>query len=281
MSERRVEDCWLELEGRRVFFRRLPEGPEAGDCPPLLLLHGISCCAETWQPLVAELARRPDAPAVLVPELPAHGRSEPPERILGIGDLADWTERLRERLEVPAADVMGHSMGGQIALALADRYAERVRRLVLLGPTTGGKHVSTLRNLTGLTADSLLEPLPYNRLLLKVFWRMGPPRYLLTVREMQRDDAFRHARGLRSPTLLLQGTKDAIVPKRVGKELARTLPRAYYVQIPGAAHAAQFSHPDATADAVLRFLRQPLGSLFPGRGKDGDAGAVNVDAKVE
>lgn len=263
MTERRAEDCWLELEGRRVFLRRLPAGPEAEERPSLLLLHGISCCAGTWQPLVTELARRPDAPAVLVPELPAHGRSERPDRILGISDFAGWTERLLRRLEVPTVDAMGHSMGCQVALALAGAYPERVRRLVLLGPTTGRKHASTLRNLVGLTADSLIEPLPYNLLLLRTFFRMGPPRYLLTVREMQRDDAFQHAREIRRPALVLQGTRDAIVPKRVGQELARTLPHSPYAQIAGAAHAAQFSHPAATANAVLDFLNGDFNSLSP------------------
>src|SRR4051794_35243801 len=97
--------------------------------------------------------------------------------------FADWTKRLLSRIGMPSVDLFGHSMGCQVGLALAQSCPERVRRLALLGPTTGGRHVSTLRSFVGLVADSTREPLPYNLLLLRMFLRMGPPRYLLTVRE--------------------------------------------------------------------------------------------------
>jgi pimeloyl-ACP methyl ester carboxylesterase len=151
-------------------------------------------------------------------------------------------------------DVMGHSMGCQVALALAQKHPERVRRIVLLGATTGARHVSTLRNLAGLMGDSLREPLSYNLLLTRVFWRMGPLRYLLTVGKMQRDDAFRRAAAVAAPALVLQGARDRIVPKHVAQGLAKALPCAAYARVPGAAHAAQYSHPEETAALVLRFL---------------------------
>jgi 2-hydroxy-6-oxonona-2,4-dienedioate hydrolase len=256
MGAHTTTEHWLEIDGWRVFYRSLPAGPAAGSGPPLLLVHGISCCTETWAPFVAALAKRPEAPALIVPDLPAHGRSAKPARLLGMADYAAWAARLLERLEVPSVDVMGHSMGCQVALALADAYPERVRRVALLGPTTGGRHVSALRNFAGLLADSTREPLSYSLRLQGVFLRMGPPRYLLTVREMQRDDAFAHARLVTAPTLVLQGTRDAIVPKDVARDLAGVLRCSKYVQLPGAAHAAQYSHPEMTADAVLAFLAQ-------------------------
>ncbi|MCC2667717.1 MAG: hypothetical protein K0Q72_188, partial [Armatimonadetes bacterium] len=161
-----------------------------------------------------------------------------------------------EQLELPRADVMGHSMGGQIALTLAHRHPESVRRLVLLGPTTGARHVSAFRNFVGLLRDSTREPFAYNQLLQTVFWRMGPRRYLRTVREMQADDAFVHARQVSFPALVLQGERDAIIPEHVAKDLAETLSRGAYAQIGGAAHAAQFTHPALTAEHALRFLHR-------------------------
>lgn len=254
MTQRRTKEHCLELEGRRVFYRTLPAGSAGAGRTPLLLVHGISCCTQTWEPFLRVVVRREDAPGLIVPDLPAHGRSAKPARLLGMADYAGWTERLLSRLEVGSVDVMGHSMGCQVALALADLHPERVRRLVLLGPTTGGKHVSTLRNFTGLLADSTRERLTYNLLLLGVFLRMGPPRYLLTIREMQRDDAFEHARHVEAPALVLQGSRDLIVPKRVGRKLASALCCGTYAEVPRAPHAAQFSHPELTAEAALGFL---------------------------
>jgi pimeloyl-ACP methyl ester carboxylesterase len=252
MPERCASGEWLEVDGRRVFYRRLPAGPETSG-PPLLLIHGISCCTETWAPFVKALSGGPEAPEVLVPDLPAHGRSERPARLLGMADYAGWALRLLDRMNVPRVDLMGHSMGCQVALALAQKQPERVRRIALLGATTGGRHVSTLRNLAGLMGDTFREPLSYNLLLTRMFWRMGPLRYLLTVREMQRDDAFRRAAAVTAPALVLQGARDLIVPKHVAEGLAKALPRAVYARVPGAAHAAQFSHPEETADLLLRF----------------------------
>ena len=265
MTERVATDHWLEVDGRPVYCRLLPAGPDGRGRTPLLLVHGISCCIRTWEPFLRVLALREDAPPVIVPDLPAHGRSRKPDRYLDMDGFAEWITQLLRQLEIPIADVMGHSMGGQVAIALAQRHPELVRRLVLLGPTTGARHVSTLRNFLGLLADSNRESPSYNLLLQGVFWRMGPHRYLRTIRAMQRDDAFARAREIMAPTLVLQGEGDAIVPKRVGQELAEALPCAEYAQVAGAAHAAQFSHPEVTADRVLAFCGGAEGVSGPGR----------------
>lgn len=250
---RQPEDHWTKLDDQRIFYRTLAAGPESADLPPLLLIHGISCCTGTWAPLVQELAQRDQAPSLIVPDLPAHGGTYRPDHVLGMTEFASWMEWLLQRLTPGPVDVMGHSMGCQVALALADQYPERVRRLVLLGPTLGGQHVSALRDFVGLLGDSTREPLSYNLLLTRMFWRMGPLRYLLTVRKMQQDDAFAHAARITAPTLVLQGERDAIIPKHTAKELARVLPNSEYAQVAGA-HASQYSHPAVTADCLLAFL---------------------------
>lgn len=252
---RQPQDHWVELAGRRVFYRTVAACGDAGAAPPLLLIHGISCCTGTWAPFLEELGRRSDAPALIVPDLPAHGESARPSSVLGMPELASWVEALLQEMGAGPVDVMGHSMGCQVALALADQHPERVRRVVLLGPTTGGKHVSALRNLAGLLADSRREPPLYNRLLTRIFWRMGPLHYLRTAYAMQQDDAFVHAARIQAPTLVMQGERDAIIPRRAAQELVEVLPVAEYARIAGA-HASQYSHPVPTADRVLAFIRR-------------------------
>jgi pimeloyl-ACP methyl ester carboxylesterase len=253
MAGRRAAEQWLDLDGRRAFCRTVPPGPAAGDRPPLVLMHGVCCRSETWQPFVQALARCDNAPALVVPDLPAHGRSAAPRRIFGMDDYARWIERLLCRLSVGRVDLMGHSMGCQVALAVADQQPERVRRIVLLGPTTG--RVSTLRYGLGLLADLPREGVALNVLLLGAFVKTGPLRYLMTVREMQRDDSLHRARRIRIPTLVLQGSRDTVIPRAAAKQLARAICDGDYAMVPGATHAAQFSRPDATAQAVLGFLR--------------------------
>lgn len=255
MVDDRTSERWSEVDGRRVFHRRLPGGPAAQAQRPLLLVHGISCCTGTWAPFVAELARRPDRPALLVPDLPAHGRSQAPAGALGIDEHAAWLLRFLDGLGVGAVDVMGQSMGGQVAIALAQRAPARIGRAVLLGSTVGARHASTPRIGAGLLVDSLREPPSYSLQIAAVFVRMGPLRYVRTVRLMQAHDAFAAAREVVAPTLVLQGARDVIIPMRVGRALARTLPSGSHDTIAGAPHAAQYSDPPRTADRVLAFLR--------------------------
>lgn len=255
MTARQTTEHWMELDGLRVFHRGVASGPEGAAQRPLLLIHGISCCTGTWAPFVDELATRADAPAILVPDLPAHDRSQASPQPLGIDDHADWLVRFLDRLGVATVDIMGHSMGGQIAVALAGRARGRVRRAVLLGSTVGARNASTPRIGAGLLLDSLLEPPAYSLQIARVFWRLGIRRYLQTARAMQQHDAFVAAREVPCPTLVLQGSRDAIIPKRAGEGLARALPYGTYGVVPGAPHAAQYSDPPRTADRVLAFLR--------------------------
>src|SRR4051812_44140308 len=100
MSGRHAEDHRLELDGLPVHYRRLPAGPAAAG-PPLLLLHGISCCTRTWEPFLEALACCPGAPAAIVPDLPAHGGSGRPRAVLGMAAFAEWTGRFLDRIEAP------------------------------------------------------------------------------------------------------------------------------------------------------------------------------------
>jgi pimeloyl-ACP methyl ester carboxylesterase len=56
------------------------------------------------------------------------------------------------------------------------------------------------------------------------------------------------------PTLILWGSEDRLVPVRLGRRLARTLPRAELVVLPGVGHVPQFEAPEGTRDRILRFL---------------------------
>ena len=118
--------------------------------PPVLLLHGFLGRGADWAPASERLA---ETRRVMAPDLPGHGRGG--DWGLGTGDWGhaaealdvavprrgsmQWAaDRLAARLEAPA-DVVGYSMGGRLALVLALRHPECVRRLVLLSASPGLK----------------------------------------------------------------------------------------------------------------------------------------------
>jgi 2-succinyl-6-hydroxy-2,4-cyclohexadiene-1-carboxylate synthase len=109
---------------------------KAGDGPPLLLLHGFTGSAAGWGPLAAAWA--PFFTTLSV-DLPGHGRSASPAEVAAYtmaATVADLVAVL-DRKGIPRAHVLGYSMGGRVALALAVAHPERIGALVLESASPG------------------------------------------------------------------------------------------------------------------------------------------------
>ena len=136
------------VHGYRRAFVRVGEGPV------LLLLHGIGDSSWTWRDVVTALAR--DF-TVIAPDLLGHGRSDKPRADYSVAAYANGMRDLLGVLGVERATVVGHSLGGGVAMQFAYQYPERVDRLVLV--STGGvarECNPALRLVSMPGADSLL-----------------------------------------------------------------------------------------------------------------------------
>jgi pimeloyl-ACP methyl ester carboxylesterase len=111
---------------RRAFIK-------AGSGPALLLIHGIGDNADSWEDVLPELA---EEFTVIAPDLLGHGESDKPRADYSIGAYANAMRDLLSVLDVDRVTVMGHSLGGGVAMQFAYQYPERCERLVLVG--TGG-----------------------------------------------------------------------------------------------------------------------------------------------
>src|SRR3954470_2022416 len=100
----------------------------AGEGPPLLLVHGLGGAASNWTELAPLLLRRH---RVLVPDLPGHGGSSALPGVSGLEPFADRVALVAEREGMLPAPVVGHSLGGMVALRLALRRPQDVTALVL------------------------------------------------------------------------------------------------------------------------------------------------------
>jgi len=266
------EERFAELRGWRVRYL------VAGEGDPLLLVHGLGGSAANWVALVPLLlpGRR-----LLVPDLPGHGGSSPLPAAPSLNGFAD---RIGLLLDGPTA-VVGHSLGGAIALRLAIRWPELVNRLVLAG--AAGISSGTRRARYGLAITALLKPgrriAPHRRLVgrsaaLKtlVFGRwgaadppalpaevaeaflVGPERHTDTASAAQalvRDDPRPDLDRVRCPTLLLWGARDNQLPVSDAFEYARRL-RAPLRVIADCGHLLIGERPDACADAIASFLNE-------------------------
>lgn len=245
--------AWISVAGRTTRCRRLE--PASGGTS-ILLVHGIACSSAAYRPMLAHLAAQPERERVFAPDMPGYGRSRGPRRALGVTELAAWMLEFLDAVGVERVHVVGHSMGCQVALALARQAPGRVASAALVGPTTGAHGQSLLRYAVGLAADSVVETSAWNLTLLHMWRQMGLWRYAATLPSMLRDHPIALAEQVRCPVLVIRGARDAIVPDRVARRLADALPHGRLVHIPRVAHAAQFSRPAEVCAELRPFWRR-------------------------
>ena len=259
--------------GRRLFVR------EYGSGAPVLLLHGFTGCGESMERAAA--ACPPDTRRIFV-DLLGHGRSDAPQDadVWSMERCASDLVAVLDALEVPAATVLGYSMGARIALGLALWRPERVARLVLVGARAGiadpevrAARVRDDERLARRIEGEGIEAFVDHWMALPVFAsqaRLGEEalRAARAQRLRNRPEALaRSLRGMgvgaqpslhdalpgvRAPTLLVTGAEDTRFGE-AARELASLLPNARHVVLPEAGHAAHLENPRAFAQALRAF----------------------------
>src|SRR3954454_15866359 len=130
-------------------------GPIDGSKPVLLLVHGIGQDSSTWRPVIHELARDH---VVIAPDLLGHGDSDKPRADYAVGAYACGLRDLLTVLGVDRVTVVGHSLGGGVAMQFAYQFPERCERLVLVSSGGAGREVHPLLRLASLPGAELVMP---------------------------------------------------------------------------------------------------------------------------
>jgi pimeloyl-ACP methyl ester carboxylesterase len=268
------EERFAEVRGSSLRYLVCGEGQ------PLVLVHGLGGAASNWLALAPLLLR---GRRLLVPELPGHGGSEPLPAARNLNGYADSLAALVEREGFSPAAVVGHSLGGAIALRLAIRRPEGISGLVLAG--AAGISSGTRSARYALTITGILKPgrriAPHRRLVARsavlkslVFGRWGaadpqalsaevvdaflsgPARHTDTVsaaKALVRDDPRPDLDRVQCPSLVLWGARDNQLPIGDAFDYARRL-RGRLRVIADCGHLLIGERPDACADAIESFL---------------------------
>ena len=109
----------------------LDTAPGRTDLPAVLLVHGWAGCTTDFRPL---LERVGDERRWVAFDFPGCGESDKPDIHYSITGMAEFVEAVRAALGAETVDLVGHSLGGQVAVHYAVRYPDRVRRLALIDP---------------------------------------------------------------------------------------------------------------------------------------------------
>lgn len=136
----------VALHGRAVSYF------EAGSGPVLLLIHGMAGTCENWRAVIEPLAARH---TVIAPDLPGHGSSAPSGGDYSLGALAAGLRDLLVALGHDRATLVGHSLGGGIAMQFAYQFPEATERLVLVSSGGLGPEVSPILRAAALPGADL------------------------------------------------------------------------------------------------------------------------------
>ncbi len=226
---------------------------QAGTGPPLLLLHGYAGSAHWWVRNIAALAR---THTVFALDLPGFGASRMPGRYTfarTVELLAAWMEAN----SIGCADVVGHSMGGQIAMLLAAAHTGRVRRLVLIAPA-GIPFTTDLLRTAGRAFGSRMASDPrFTPIVMGGAISTSPRILWQAVRQIRDIDVRSLVRSLTVPTLILWGTRDRLLPVENAATLSAAIARAQVTIVPDASHILFFEQAGRVNEAILSFLAQP------------------------
>lgn len=273
MAAARVEARFETIEGLRVRYVR------AGSGAAVVLLHGLASSIYSWKDVLPALARDHD---VIALDLPGFGGSDQPADL----DAAVYPRivlGLMDRLGVARASLVGHSLGGAVAVTVAGETRQRVERLALLdaaGFNLAPADRPTLLRLAAAVPAGVLERLPTRPLLLRIGLRqvfhdpafVTPERFDEYLAPLQRPGAMTAIRSLlvssfasaadfakqaaeiRVPTLVVWGADDAWVAPSHADLFAAAIPGARKVMLPDCGHMPQEEKPADVIALLWDFL---------------------------
>lgn len=286
----------IDLHGHRAVYRT------AGSGPPVVLIHGMINSSRHWEAVARRLA---GSHRVIAPDLIGHGDSATPRGDYSLGAHAASIRDLLAALGVESATIVGHSLGGGVAMQFFYQFPQRTERLVLISSGGLGQEVSPLLRGAAVPGSAALLRLATRPRLVgalaaggsnlrargnsggvylqAIARALGPLQepgsqraFLQTLRAVidihgQRVSARDRLYLLgEMPTLIVWGGRDRTIPSRHGEEAAEAIPNCRFETLPRAAHFPNIEDPEALAAVLGDFLA----TTSPHRIEDSDWGAA-------
>lgn len=274
------EEWEIVLHGRRAVYRI------AGEGPAVVLVHGMLNSSSHWHDVARTLARDH---TVLAPDLIGHGDSAAPRGDYSLGAHAAAIRDLMAAVGIERATLVGHSLGGGVAMQFFYQFPQRVQRLALVSSGGLGREVSPLLRTAALPGVSGLLSLTINPRLLgavraagttmrergmqkgeylhALARALGPLQsagareaFLQTLRSVidvrgQRVSATDRLYLLETmPTLIVWGERDRTIPIEHGRRAHEAIPGSTFRTLPHAAHFPNLEDPDGLAQLLLEFM---------------------------
>jgi pimeloyl-ACP methyl ester carboxylesterase len=279
----------IVLHGHRVSYR------QAGWGPVIVLIHGITGSSDTWLDTIEELSEHH---TVVAPDMLGHGESAKPRGDYSLGAYASGIRDLLAALGHDRASVVGHSLGGGVAMQMAYQFPERVERLVLVSSGGLGREVNILLRAAALPGSEFVLPLLTARPIVNLTnavagvvgglgMRPGADleeiwRGFSSLSDVEARAAFIHTlRGIidpggqrvsatdrlylaaEMPSLIVWGERDPVIPFRHGLRANEAMPGSRLVSFPNAGHFPHRDNPRRFTRALLDFMEETDPAVLP------------------
>jgi pimeloyl-ACP methyl ester carboxylesterase len=260
----------------------------AGEGPAILLIHGIGDNSTTWEGVHAQLAQRF---TVIAPDLLGHGKSDKPRADYSVAAYANGMRDLLSVLDIERVTIVGHSLGGGVAMQFAYQFPQLVERLILVGAGGVTKDVNFVLRLASLPMGSEAIALLRLPLVLPAVQVAGKivgktlgttalghdlPNMLRVLNDLPEPTASAaFSRTLRAvvdwrgqivtmldrcylteaiPVQIIWGTRDAVVPVRHATMAHAAMPGSRLEIFEGSGHFPFHDDPARFIDVVQRFI---------------------------
>jgi pimeloyl-ACP methyl ester carboxylesterase len=247
-----------------------------GSGPPLMLIAGLASDSQSWLPVVDELAKQF---TLILLDNRGVGRSTQ-DCPISIDLMADDCSALIHHLGMSKVSLLGHSMGGMVAMECAHRYPDMVDRLLLAATTAcnSARNKLLFRDWADWYAADYNRPAWFRSLLTWIFTERffdnqqmvdGSLLYLLNYPWSQSADAFRKQveaiaafdatdwlGTLAVPASIIVGSEDILLPPACSKLLSELIPAASLSVIEGASHSIHMEQPQLFIREIVTFLQQ-------------------------
>jgi pimeloyl-ACP methyl ester carboxylesterase len=272
--------AFVENQGAKIYW------DEQGQGEPVLLIMGLAYPSQMWYRTRPFLASRY---LTLALDNRGVGRSDVPAGPYPIALMASDAAAVLDAAGIDSAHVFGVSMGGMIAQEFVLRYPKRVLSLILGCTAAGGptavraepEAVQMLMTRDKMSPEQAAEaavPFIYDSatpreridedIAIRRPWFPRPEAYKAQLQGILAWEAYGRLSGIATPTLVIHGERDRLVPPGNAKLIAERIPGAKLVMIPHASHLFFTDQPEVSHRAILQFLNQQAGNAGSDAGSE-------------
>jgi pimeloyl-ACP methyl ester carboxylesterase len=264
MADATTHPSYASVNGLEMYYE------VHGSGQPLVLLHGAFGATSAFAQLLPTLTATRQ---IIALDLQGHGRTADIDWPFSYEGMADDTAAFMRELGIESADIFGYSMGGGVALQLAIRHPNLVRKLVVASATynSGGMYPEVLEGIATITPEAFAGS-PMEAEYLKLAPKPDAwPTLIDKIKQLDatvQDWPAQDIQAIRAPTLLIIGDSDVVRPEHA-VELFRLLgggvagdlsglPDAQLAVLPGTTHITVMDKTDLLLAVILPFLDAPM-----------------------